>query len=243
MRAVPDDDPTIAALADADRAFAARSWLGRAGAELDSTRGFSWIADACAQLGAGDDIVALARRAAADEARHAELCRRVASAYAGTDLPAPALSPPSTVPLRTPDDLELAVALYIVESCCLSETIGAVTLEATLAAATSPLAAAALRQLLADEVTHARLGWAYLGAPHLGGRHRAAIATWLPELVASMTAYWHALGAGPTPPAALGHGCLPLERLDDFLRVAFEDLALPGFEHVGIPVAAPGRRR
>lgn len=146
----------------------------------------------------------------------------------------PPVSPPSTVPLRTPDDPELAVALYLAEACCLSETIGAVTIEATLGAATGALPRAALRELLTDEVDHARMGWAYLGAPQLGGKKREAIAAHLPALFAAMLDYWKALGARPTPPAVLGHGCLPLERLEELVFLAFDEIALPGFAHVGI---------
>jgi hypothetical protein len=239
-RVLPASDPAIDLLCDADRAYAARHWLGRASGELESTRAFEWIAGACTQIGADAEMIALARRAVTDEERHGEICRRVAAAYAGTDAD-PHVSPPEAFELRTPDDPELAVALYIIESCCLSETIGAVTIESTLSAATAPLATTALRELLTDEVMHARMGWAYLGAPHLGGRHRDAIGGWLPRLLDSMFEHWSALGAKPTPEAVLGHGCLALQRLQELILIAFEDIALPGFVHVGIdtrPAAA-----
>ena len=71
-----------------------------------------------------------------------------------------------------------------------------------------------------------------------GGKHRAAIAGWLPELLHTMFEYWKSLGSAPTPPAVLAHGCLPLERLEELIFVAFEDIALPGFQHVGIDTRA-----
>ena len=236
-RRLPDPDASIDALSDADRRFAARQWLGRASGELESTRAFAWIADVCHELRDPPEFVELARRAVTDEERHGEICRRVSSAYAGTEA-VPIVSPPSTIELKAQNDPELAVTLYIIESCCLSETIGAVTIEHTLGAATTPLAQTALRELLTDEVMHARMGWAYLGAPELGGKHRDAIARWLPELLDSMFEYWRQLGSSPTPTATLTHGCLPLERLEELIFVAFEDLALPGFAHVGIDTLA-----
>lgn len=236
-RPLPALDASVDALSDDDRRFAARQWLGRASGELESTRAFAWIADVCEELGSPSEFVALARRAVTDEERHGEICRRVSSAYAGTQA-IPPVSPPTLNELRTPNDPELAVTLYIIESCCLSETIGAVTLEHTLEAATTALPQTALRELLTDEVMHARMGWAYLGAPELGGKHRVAIAEWLPTLLDSMFDYWSALGSSPTPAATLAHGCLPLERLEELIFIAFEDLALPGFAHVGIDTRA-----
>src|SRR4051812_3848203 len=147
------------------------------------------MADACGELGDHPDFIALARRAVTDEERHGEICRRVASAYAGTDS-IPDVSPPASFALRSQTDPELAVTLYIIESCCLSESIGAVTIESTLAATTTPLATTALRELLTDEVVHARMGWAYLGAPGMGGKHRAALGEWLPILFDDMFEYW-----------------------------------------------------
>jgi hypothetical protein len=236
-RALPEHDASIDELSEDDRRFAARQWLGRARAELESVRAFRWIAEACAEIGAPAEMIALAERAASDEERHGEICRRVATRYQGSEA-VPVLSPPRTVELRTPDDVELAVTLYIVESCCLSETIGAVTIESALRVTTAPLAAAALRELLADEVHHARMGWAYLGAPDLGGRHKTALAGWLPALLDSMFDYWAALVGRRTPAAVLGHGCVPLEQIEEWILVAFDEVALPGFAHVGIDTRA-----
>jgi hypothetical protein len=236
-RALPDADASIDRLDEAERRFAANYWLRRAAGELASTRGFRWIADACTGLDADPQLIALAERAVRDEDRHGEICRRVATRYHGGEV-TPVVPPPNEREPLVPGDPELGVALYIVESCCLSEAIGAVTIEAALRDTTAPLARAALRELLADEVVHARIGWAYVAAPQLGGRYRDAIGERLPDLLRSMFDYWLLLVGEPTPAAARAHGCLPLEGLEDWIGVAFEDIALPGFAHLGIDTRA-----
>jgi hypothetical protein len=236
-RTLPEDDASIDQLGEAERGFVADYWLRRASGELESVRGFRWIADACVGLDAGPDMIALAERAVLDEQRHGEICRRVATRYRGRELVAPVSSPHAREPLA-PGDRELGVTLYIVESCCLSETIGAVTIEAALRDATAPLARAALRELLADEVVHARIGWAYLGAPQLGGRHRNAVGERLPDLLRFMFDTWLRLVGGPTPAATRAHGCLPLENIERWIAVAIEEVALPGFAHVGVDTRA-----
>ena len=232
-RPLPEPDASIDALSDDERAFAAWHWTGRASGELESTRAFRWIADAARTVGAPADFVALANRAVSDEERHGEICARVAAAYAGTASVTPPVSPPSRLPLRAPDDAPLSVALYIAESCCLSETIGSVTIESTLRAATSPLARTALRELLTDEIQHARMGWAYLASCHRDG-----VAAHLPALFGTMLDYWKAVAVTTTPDAVVGHGCLPLQRLEALVFLAFDELALPGFDHVGIDTTA-----
>ena len=57
--------------------------------------------------------------------------------------------------------------LHAVLNCCVNETIASAHLRATLKAAVSPLVREVIRLLLADEIDHARVGWAHLASEHV----------------------------------------------------------------------------
>jgi hypothetical protein len=232
-RPLPAHDPGIERLSDEERHAVAMLWLGLAGEELESIRAFRWIEEAIAGIGAGPRVVALVQRAAEDEERHGEICRRVASAYRGADL-VPRLPARALLPLRTPGDPELELALYLIEASCLGETIGTLFIKESLDAASSPLARAALRELLTDEVEHARLGFAYLAAPYVGARHREAISGWLPRLFQSTLDYWKMPSPRPMPRALAAHGCLSAAQVDSLVWTALREIALPGLAYLGL---------
>jgi hypothetical protein len=234
-RPLPLNDPNIEKLTDEERREVASLWIGRSAGEWESTRSFQWLENACIQIGTSDDILKLVRRAHDDEERHGEICRKVASAYYGKDL-TPTLSERKQLSLRTPEDPELEVALYFAEASCLGEVIGAVTIESSLLAAKAPLARAALQELLTDEISHARMGFAYLAAPHLGASQKEALAEWLPILMQSSLERWSELGALPTPHALTEHGCLSFEKLSEMILIALSEIALPGFSHLGVDI-------
>src|SRR5689334_15419611 len=138
MRALPDHDPTIDALAPAMRALLADVWARRAGSELAAGAVFAIVERELAELGAGPDVLALAQRAVADEPRHSELCRRLAEAYAGAPV-APAPDPGDVeVPHHVGADPVLTRHLHVVTMCCINETIACGFVEACLAEATGP---------------------------------------------------------------------------------------------------------
>mgnify|MGYP001546130774 CR=1 FL=1 len=176
----------------------------------------------------------LAARAIDDERRHAELSHVVASRYAGRDLAAPARLP-LTFPRHEQADARLRHVLHVVGQCCLNETIASAFLEAALAGTRTPLATAALRELLSDEIDHARLGWALLAS--VDDRTRESVAPWLPEMaIANLRMWREAPREYPDDPALAAHGAPTASVVEEALKMAFRDLIIPGFERLGIGV-------
>jgi hypothetical protein len=117
--------------------------------------------------------------------------------------------------------------------CALNETTGSAYLECSLAVTTAPLARAALRQLLSDEIDHARLGWAHLASPRLPFPIRAAVAPWIQPMMAANLRQWRDR-ASLTPSETLtAHGCPPWALVDAAVLGAMRDLIVPGFARFG----------
>ncbi|MDB4994807.1 MAG: hypothetical protein JWM74_2239 [Myxococcaceae bacterium] len=235
-RPLPLGDASIDRLADEERAALATVWLARAATERRVADAFEVIHDALAALKTEGEVLRIAKRAVDDEYRHAELSRVVASRFAGTELP-----PPALLALRVPEhpgaSEELRHTLHIVGQCALNETTASLFLEACLAHATGELASAALRELLSDEIDHARIGWAHLASvrPEI----RAAATPWLLPLTKKNLGIWR---ESPRAPASgdvmTAHGAPPADVIEDALVTAVKDLILPGFKQAGIDARA-----
>lgn len=237
-RPLPEVDPSLDALAPADRARLAETWLLRAAMERRVGDSFAVVRDALVRRNAPAELVTLAERAIDDELRHEEISRVVASRYAGKELSLPPRLP-LTVPKHEGASPELRDTLHVVGQCVFNETTASAYLEASLAAAADgSLAKAALRELLSDEIDHGRIGWAHLAS--LGGRERAEVAPWLHPMAFTNLREWRretpydpahseAMTAQGVPPARVIH-----EALVDALRT----LIVPGLEELGMDVRA-----
>jgi hypothetical protein len=233
MRSLPEHDPSIDALADEDRRLIATMWLGRSLAEARAAFSFAIIADTLDGRGAEAELRAVARRAVDDERRHAEICRRVASAYAARELATPEPEP-VVAPELAGAAPELRATLHVVGMCALNETTGSAFLELCRARATGALVRAALRELLADEIDHARIGWAHVASPRVGAEGRAGVGAWLVRLLAANLREWRNRPLLPARDALALHGCPPWADVDATVMGAMRDLILPGFAHVGV---------
>lgn len=95
------------------------------------------------------------------------------------------------------------------------------------------LARAACRELLSDEIDHARLGWAHLAA--VGPGVRAEVGRWLPRLARANLRMWR---ASPRPEAltdaVVAHGHPRPEVLDAALVAATRELIVPGCATLGL---------
>ncbi len=230
-RALPDD-PSIERLTDADRLAIEAVWIGRAASERRVATSFELVRDALSELGAAPELVRLADRAVDDEHRHAELCRLVASRFAGRELDPPALLPHDH-PRHPSASPSLRRTLWVVGHCLLNETTASAFLEVTLEHTTGALARAACRELLSDEIDHARLGWAHLAA--VGPDVRAEVGRWLPRLARANLRIWR---ASPRPAAltdaVVAHGHPPPDVLEAALLAATRELIVPGCASLGL---------
>lgn len=195
---------------------------------------FGQVANELAASGAPAELVALARRAEADEARHATVCEELAVAYGHDSTPRPA----RRVRLRDYDQptLRLRAALHAIHVCCISETIATAFVEACLGACESPVLRAIHREHLADEVQHARVGWAYVAT--LTVEERAGVASELPSVIELQLEAWTKRISDLPVAGVAGHGYPPRSELFDAVHGAIRELVLPGFEHVGVDSAS-----
>ena len=69
---------------------------------------------------------------------------------------------PSPMPQLARAPLALRPTLHTLAMGCINETIASAWLEASLRDATLPLARRVIRELIADDIHHARMGWAHL---------------------------------------------------------------------------------
>jgi len=219
------------------RAAAADAWTFRCRVELEAVARFERLARRMERLGDAAELVALARRASADEARHARLCAERAAALGAR----PSVAPVRALPEIAPSAASLRErALYeVVAACCISETESMAVLGALLDAARAPALRATLHALARDEVRHARLGWAYLA--------RAREVEFLGPLVPAMLEgsagpdLFQAGVAEPEPGALLELGVLPRRLKRELFERVLVEVTCPGLERLGVD-AGPARR-
>ena len=234
-RPLPERDDAIERLRADEREALVDIWLGRAATERRVADSFVVIRDALRALGVSGDALRLAERASDDELRHAEICRYVASRFNGAELPPPA-ELPLVVPRLEGATPELRHTLHVVGQCSLNETTASAFLEACLLAARAELAQAALRELLSDEIDHARIGWIHLASVRAEVRARVGRLL-LPMAQANLKmwrSYPRAYGESETLAA---HGAPSASVIEDALVGAMRDLVIPGFAMLGIATA------
>ncbi|MBS2020604.1 MAG: hypothetical protein JST00_47560 [Deltaproteobacteria bacterium] len=239
-RPLPDHDPSIDALAQADRARLADIWIVRAAMERRVAESFAVIHDALVRRGASAELVALAARAIDDEHRHTELSRLVASRFAGRELPTPPQLP-LDVPMHKAASPELRDTLHVVGQCVLNETTASAFLETCLSCSEGTLANLAIRELLSDEVEHGRMGWTYLAS--VNDQTRADVGRWILPMAYLNLRQWKQ--ESPEDPSyrdiLAAHGAPPPSMLHDALVDALRSLIVPGLRELRIPTDAVER--
>lgn len=227
------DDPSVDALPPATRAVIADLWAHRTRSEQRASAIFAVIVGDLLAQGAHPEVLALATRAVHDEARHVEICRQVASRYAGVPLPWPPPEPPP-IPAFRDASPELARELYVILNTCVAESVGVAYLSACRADAEGPLARAAIQMITRDDIDHARIGWAHLASDRPSAALREALPRALPALLGAVRrAYFDRCDAMPRSPPP-GHGCASPATIRAAVDVALAHVVVPGFEHLGV---------
>lgn len=234
-RDLPDGTDEIAALDPATRARLARVWLSQAATEFRVASSFAVIHRGLVALDADAGLVRLAARAVDDEHRHATLAEALAGRYAGHPVGPHPVLPDQRPSHPTASSPALRSALWVLGQCALNETFASAYLSAGYAGAKHPLAKAALRELLEDEIDHARIGWAYLSTttPAL----RRELSDWLLPLTVCNLREWRRLEL-PDGDALAAHGVPPLAVAREALDEALADVIVPGFRRAGLDTRA-----
>jgi hypothetical protein len=230
-------DPSIDELDAEIRERLGRQWASRAQAELRVAGVFAVVSRDLLEQGADPAILQIAARAVSDEVRHAELCRALAARY--LDRPVPWPEPGrSPIPTLARAPAPLRATLHTVAMGCVNETIASAWLEESLRSATAPGARAVIRELIADDIHHARLGWGHLASSFVGKDARRAVGAWLPQLLEYAANPWTKSAKDKIVEGVPSHGVPSAETTHEVVGTTLRTVVLPGFESLGVPVAA-----
>lgn len=211
-----------------------RMWRVRERVEWEAADQFARLAhDLRALHGPKDDIARMAEEAAADERTHAALCRAILD-RSGAPLDAAA---PVTGTLLGPPALDSSErALYAcVALSCITETLSTALLADMQKKASPGIIHRTVHEILEDEVSHSRLGWAQLARAADRGN-----VSWLSRHVPSMLREAIASDVGPmlrASEAGIDFSCwgiLPPHRAKEIVSRTVKEVILPGLERFGI---------
>lgn len=235
------EDALLRGLAVEERRHLGGLWRRRAENELCTSTVFAQLDAELRLFGAPEEVLALSSRAVDDEAFHSELCRLTAELYLGEPAPLTALPepPPPSFPVCS---TRVQRALFAALHSAVNETLAVTYLAACLADAKSEAVRRVLKEILSDEVRHARIGWAVLASPKLSAQDRSAIASFMPALLDICVGTWLADNERDYPDdLPSGHGCIGQARISLALDEALQDVILPGLQHVDIDATSARR--
>lgn len=216
------------------RDLAARVWSFRLGSELEAAQRFAALAPRLRAAGASELVVGMTEDAAADELRHAEVCRQLVRHFGGAPPPEPATAPSFAAPVDVEGRERLVYEMVALS--CVTETLSTALLGELVARATDPVCKQAMHSILRDEVKHSRLGWAFLAEEHTR-LVRDCVGPHLPDMLeATLGDELFKGSATPDPRLAQLAGLGSLERPDRLrvVREALERVIFPGLELFGI---------
>jgi hypothetical protein len=243
--AVAWERSTAAAVPEPLRSKLAELWRGRMISEHRSVGIFALYTLDLLGAGAPADVLSIACRAALDEVRHTELFARLAALYSGREeTPPPGIPPMPEDPTVSMRSQVAREALFL--SVC-AETYSAVLLGELHARASDPVVRDVLGVVIADEVFHARMGWAFLASllkepaadePPLGDFLQAEIVPMFDEFAQGTFGDPAEIPepslAGPERELAEAHGYI--SRRDEYalFRAAIAGVWVPGLAALGL---------
>jgi hypothetical protein len=180
-------------LSPAERSAIGAMWDFRARAEHGTAAHYEDLGRRLRAAGAAATMIERVTAAHADELRHQELCTRMAERWGHPSSPLA----PAKLQRIAPHDLDggARLAYEMVALFCVSESINATLLLRSWQKAEHAETRAILHELLADEVRHSQIGWAYVSS--LPG-WRDDIASRMPRMLAATTHDEHFLDE-PSP--------------------------------------------
>jgi hypothetical protein len=238
---LPWDDPSVESLDPIQRRDIAAYWQQRAQAELKVARAFLELSAGLADTGVAPQVTELLDVSIHNEREHAELCWRLACRYAACEVPEPVMPEGIDFPRLPGARADLRPTLHAIGLCCINESIATVWLEHCLSYTSAPLPRAATRLHLADEVVHARAGWAHLASSVLSKAQRAEISRWLLPMLRANVGQWldrATVGLRAEVPA---HGLPPWSAHANVVLGVVRGVILPGFAHVGLDASEATR--
>lgn len=229
-----DRTRTIDALSRNARAQLAHLWRLRAQNELVTAETFEKVHAACVALQAPSAVLELSASASDDERRHHARCLETAAVYA----PGPATQRGSGAAgpgfiRRSEREQSL---LTIVAHCCFSETIAVAYLKVCREQCVVDAVSATLREFLADEVKHARIGWAVLSMPGIVAADHDAVARAAPELLTAARLGWLSRWDTLSQGLVEGHDFIDYPTLDAVVVTALKAVVVPGLRQAGVNV-------
>jgi len=238
FRTLPWDDASIDRLDLDARRTLGTIWEARVRSELEVSAQFSAIRTGFAGHAPNGALDALLETAVTDEARHARLCSRVAHRYGGvlarTDV---AVGP--LVRFGSANE-KVSLLLHLVLLSCISEVSSTFYLRSAMKLCSGKLASAVLRELLADDIEHARIGWTYLASGNVDPEAKRHVSSALPTLFRLSHAVWENVSDHREPWFA-DHGCPGRALSRTSFELALPEVILPGMAAVGVD-PGPGER-
>ena len=176
-------------LSESERAMAITTWRGRMVNEHVSARVFAGLVPQMMRAGVDVRLQLEVASMIQEELRHGVLCAAAVEALGGKALaPLPTME---SVPQHKDCEPLEALLRNILSICCLSETIAVALISAERLETRPPELEAALAEILADEVGHARFGWRLLDtlASRLDEDLRRRLGDYLPVAFVHLMTY------------------------------------------------------
>jgi len=217
--------------------LAVDSYVKLAAGEYGAVQLYGALTSAMALAGLPLDLITASAAICTDEARHADYAMQMARVLTGDDVPIPIDRDSLEAPWKkdvTLEDID-AVVLHV---AAISETLSCGLISACLDRATDTTTRAVFKNLVADEIHHARFGWHYLAwrAPQWSLAERQRLADRMARNVVGIERrYWRGRDApASAAEAARALGVLESEGQRSVVREMMEEEIVPALDALGL---------
>lgn len=224
------------------RQISIEAWRARALHEHQSSCVFSRLLPQLIEAEASIEYKTVVLRAAMDEIRHASLCMQVVRYLGGEPVIEASLATEALPehPNRTPRERVLRNVIF---ASCMSETVSTSLLAEERELTTEPRIQRVVEQLSADEILHAKLGWALLEEwlPQLTDDERDGLSRYLPVAFGVIEQKMlNAMPVGTPFPEGLrdelrGLGAIEGHEGREILYAVLEGVVAPRLDELGLP--------